>query len=68
MRDTFVVGLMHAYKGSDVTNKEDVLTPARETFLKELENASTEEQKEVARNKYNSINLTLFKYTKYRKY
>lgn len=55
MRDTFVVGLMHAYKGSDVTNQEDILTPAREAFLAELNNASTEEEKELARNKYNKV-------------
>ena len=55
MRDTFVVGLMHAYKGSDVTNQEDILTPAREAFLSELNNASNEEEKELARNKYNKV-------------
>ena len=60
MRDTFVVGLMHAYKGSDVTNKEDVLTPARETFLTELANATNEEEKDLARNKYNKVIQDIF--------
>ena len=60
MRDTFVVGLMHAYKGNDITNQEDILTPARNTFLKELENAKNEEEKELARAKYNNIIQGLF--------
>ena len=60
MRDTFVVGLMHAYKGSEVSGLEDVLTPARDTFLKELENAKNEEEKQAARNKYNKIIQDIF--------
>ena len=60
MRDTFVVGLMHAYKGNDITNLEDVLTPARTTFLNELENAQNEEEKEIARAKYNSVIQNIF--------
>lgn len=60
MRDTFVVGLMHAYKGSEVSNIEDVLGPARETFLNELENATNEEEKTAARNKYNKVIQDIF--------
>ena len=60
MRDTYVVGLMHAYKGSEVTSLEDVLTPARETFLNELEKASNEEEKNVARDKYNKVIQDIF--------
>ena len=60
MRDTFVVGLMHAYKGSNVTNLEDVLTPARETFLNELSAAQNEIEKENARNKYNQVIQNIF--------
>lgn len=55
VRDTFVVGLMHAYAGSDVTNQEDILNPAREVFLAELEAATTEEEKDAARAKYNTV-------------
>ena len=60
MRDTFVVGLMHAYKGSEISGLEDVLTPARNTFLSELESAKSEEEKEVARNKYNKVVQDIF--------
>ena len=60
MRDTFVVGLMHAFKGNDITKQEDILTPARNVFLEELKNAKTEEEKEIARNKYNKIIQDLF--------
>ena len=60
MRDTFVVGLMHAYKGSDVTNLEDVLTPARNSFLNEISNAKNEQEKELARNKYNKVIQDIF--------
>jgi spermidine/putrescine transport system substrate-binding protein len=62
MRDTFVVGLMHAYSGSSITNKEDVLNPAREIFLQELEQASTEEEKDAARAKYNEVIQNVFDY------
>ena len=60
MRDTFVVGLMHAYKGSEISGLEDVLTPARNTFLSELESAKSEEEKEAARNKYNKVVQDIF--------
>ena len=60
MRDTFVVGLMHAYKGSNVTNLEDVLTPARETFENEIRNASTQEEIDSARTKYNNLIQGIF--------
>ena len=60
MRDTFVVGLMHAYKGSDITNLEDVLTPARNNFLNEISNAKNEQEKELARNKYNKVIQDIF--------
>lgn len=60
MRDTFVVGLMHAYKGSEISGLEDVLTPARNTFLSELESAKNEEEKEAARNKYNKVVQDIF--------
>ena len=60
MRDTFVVGLMHAYKGSEISGLEDVLTPARNTFLSELESAKSEEKKEAARNKYNKVVQDIF--------
>lgn len=60
MRDSFVVGLMHAYKGNEITNQKDILTPARETFLKELERAKTEDEKELARSKYNKVIQDLF--------
>lgn len=60
MRDTFVVGLMHAYKGNDITKQEDILTPARDTFLQELANATTEEEKEIARTKYNTVIQGIF--------
>ena len=60
MRDTFVVGLMHAYKGSDITNLEDVLTPAREKFLSSLENASTEEERNLIRKEYNDVIQGIF--------
>ncbi len=60
MRDTFVVGLMHAYKGSEISGLEDVLTPARNTFLNELESAKNEEEKEESRNKYNKVVQDIF--------
>ena len=60
MRDTFVVGLMHAYKGSYITNLEDVLTPAREKFLSSLENASTEEERNLIRKEYNDVIQGIF--------
>ena len=60
MRDTFVVGLMHAYKGSEISGLEVVLTPAREAYLAALELATTEEQKELARKEYNDIIQGIF--------
>ncbi len=60
MRDTFVVGLMHAFKGSNVTNQDDLLTPARKLFLKELDEATNEIEKENARNKYNKVIQDIF--------
>lgn len=60
MRDTFVVGLMHAYKGSDITNLEDVLTPARNAFLASMENATSEEEKQIARSTYNKVIQDIF--------
>ncbi len=60
MRDTFVVGLMHAYKGSEISGLEDILTPAREKFLSSLNNASTEEEKEAIRQEYNNVIQDIF--------
>lgn len=60
MRDTYVVGLMHAFKGSDITNQEDILTPARELFLQKMSNATSEEEKELIRDEYNSVIQGIF--------
>lgn len=60
MRDTFVVGLMHAYSGSPITNQEDILNPAREAYLAALENATTEEEKAQVRASYNQVIQDLF--------
>lgn len=60
MRDTFVVGLMHAYSGSPYSDVEDLATQAREVFLKEMEEASSKEEVELARNKYNAVIQDLF--------
>lgn len=60
MRDTFVVGLMHAYKGSEISGLEDILTPAREKFLSSLNNAATEEEKEAIRQEYNNVIQEIF--------
>lgn len=60
MRDTFVVGLMHAHKGSDITNLEDILTPAREKYLSSLEAASSEEERVIIRKEYNDVIQNLF--------
>ena len=60
MRDTFVVGLMHAYKGSDVTNLEDVLTPARETYEAEIKNATNQQDIKNAQTKYNNVIQGIF--------
>ncbi len=60
MRDTFVVGLMHAYKGSKITSLEDVLGPAREVFLNALEVATNEEEKDLARKTYNDVIQGIF--------
>ena len=60
MRDTFVVGLMHAYSGSPITNQEDILNPAREAYLAALENATTEEDKAQVRVSYNQVIQDLF--------
>lgn len=60
MRDTFVVGLMHAYKGSEISNQDDILTPARNTYLTELNNAQNENEKELARSKYNKVIQDIF--------
>ncbi len=60
MRDTFVVGLMHAYSGSPITNQEDILNPAREAYLAALEKATTEEEKAQVRASYNQVIQDLF--------
>lgn len=60
MRDTFVVGLMHAYKGSSISGLEDVLTPARQTFLDAIEKATSEDEKRQIRNDYNKIIQDIF--------
>lgn len=60
MRDTFVVGLMHAYSGSPITNQEDILNPAREAYLAALENATTAEEKAQVRASYNQVIQDLF--------
>ncbi|MDD7736406.1 MAG: extracellular solute-binding protein [Bacillales bacterium] len=60
MRDTFVVGLMHAYSGSPYSDVEDIALQAREAFLKEMEEASTQEDIDNARNKYNKVIQNLF--------
>lgn len=60
MRDTFVVGLMHAYTSSPYTDVEDLAKQARETFLNEMENATSEEEKNIARNKYNQVIQNIF--------
>lgn len=60
MRDTFVVGLMHAYSGSPITSQEDILNPAREAYLAALKEANTEEEKERIRTEYNKVIQDLF--------
>lgn len=60
MRDTFVVGLMHAYKGSDITNLEDVLNPARDKYLSSLAAATSEEEKAAIRKEYNDVIQSIF--------
>ncbi len=60
MRDTFVVGLMHAYKGSDITNLEDVLNPARDKYLSSLAAATSEEEKVAIRKEYNDVIQSIF--------
>ena len=60
MRDTFVVGLMHGYTHGKFEHVEGIDQAARETFLLELEQATTEEQKVLAREKYNKTIQGLF--------
>ena len=55
MRDTFTVGLLHAYSGSPFSAVEDVLNPAREKYLFEAENAKNEEDLEKIRENYNQV-------------
>lgn len=60
MRDTFVVGLMHAYSGSEYTDVDDIASQARNLYLDEINKATTEEEKEIARKKYNQVIQDLF--------
>lgn len=60
MRDTFVVGLMHAYSGSPYSDVDDLAVQAREVFLREMESAVSEEEKDNAREKYNRVIQSIF--------
>lgn len=60
MRDTFVVGLMHAYSGSPYSDVDDLAVQAREVFLKEMESAVSEEERDAARDKYNGVIQSIF--------
>lgn len=55
MRDTFTVGLIHAYSGSNFSNTEDILNPAREEYLNKLKNASNQEEIDTLRAEYNEV-------------
>ena len=60
MRDTFVVGLMHAYYGSEYTDVDEYAKTARETYLKEKEAATTPEELIAAEGKYNKVIQDIF--------
>ncbi len=60
MRDTFVVGLMHAYNGSEFSNVENILTPAKEKFEEDISKATSEEEKDIIRSEYNKIIQDIF--------
>jgi spermidine/putrescine transport system substrate-binding protein len=60
MRDTFVVGLMHGYKNGKFADVEGIDQNARETFLQELNEATSKEDLQLARNKYNNTIQKLF--------
>lgn len=57
MRDTFVVGLMHAYSGSEYTDVEPLAKTAREKFLSEMATAT---DKQKVRDEYNEVIQRLF--------
>lgn len=60
MRDTFVVGLMHGYKNGAFSSFENIDPNARETFLNEISRATSKEELEAARSKYNATIQGLF--------
>lgn len=60
MRDTFVVGLMHGYKNGKFDSLKGINLNAREDFLNQMSQATTEEAKTDARNKYNQVIQQLF--------
>ena len=55
MRDTFTVGLIHAYNGSPYSDVTNILTPAREKYLEDIENAQNEEEIQTIQDDYNAI-------------
>lgn len=55
MRDTFTVGLLHAYGGSSYSDVEDILTPAKNKYLNDIKNAKNEEEIESIRENYNKV-------------
>lgn len=57
MRDTFVVGLMHAYNGSEYSDVEPLAKDAREKFLNEI---TTTTDKQKVRDEYNEVIQGLF--------